>query len=150
MFIIYICNMFFAAYMTWALLRRTWRKMFSMTQWTVVFPNYMYYFSLILFENLFLSESCHYVKNWLGRWSFILLPWKRWWTEWFQLWWRGSSTDFYMNGWSTEESTLYRWTSLPAHEDTPDEPSPCDHDPVFPEPHNVLCEDDVRTSLHQK
>ncbi|KAL0964117.1 hypothetical protein UPYG_G00319080 [Umbra pygmaea] len=32
---------------------------------------------------------------------------------------------------------------LPAHEDPPDEPSPCDHDPVFPGPQNVLCEDDI-------
>ncbi|KAL0973306.1 hypothetical protein UPYG_G00201740 [Umbra pygmaea] len=54
------------------------------------------------------------------------------------------------NGWSTEESTTYRWTScywnrrdLPAHEHPPDEPSPCDHDPVFPGPQNVLCEDDI-------
>ncbi|XP_077050187.1 uncharacterized protein LOC143697157 [Siphateles boraxobius] len=32
---------------------------------------------------------------------------------------------------------------MPAHEDPPDEPYPCDHDPVFPEPQNVLCEDDI-------
>lgn len=32
---------------------------------------------------------------------------------------------------------------LPAHEDPPDEPSPCHHDPVIPEPQKVLCEDDI-------
>ncbi|XP_038592422.1 uncharacterized protein LOC119916464 isoform X1 [Micropterus salmoides] len=31
----------------------------------------------------------------------------------------------------------------PAREDPPDEASPCDQDPVFPSPHQVLCEDDI-------
>ncbi|XP_038592427.1 uncharacterized protein LOC119916467 [Micropterus salmoides] len=31
----------------------------------------------------------------------------------------------------------------PAREDPPDEASPCDQDPVFPSPQQVLCEDDI-------
>jgi len=32
---------------------------------------------------------------------------------------------------------------MPAHEDPLDVPFTCDNDPVFPEPPNVLCEDDI-------
>ncbi len=70
--------------MTWALLRRTWKKLFSMTQW-IEMSTTQY---VLLFDNLFLSEMCPYVQNWLGSWSFPLCVWKRWWTEWFQFWWR--------------------------------------------------------------